>query len=154
MGTTFVIELPVITATDKGQAMKSAATVHDTAVLKGLRALILDDEPDILDLLNEVLAGDGFHVEATSEGHKAIGMIKENDYNVIISDLKMPGMGGKEFYEAVKSIRPEAARRIIFISGDTASKETQEFLARCGNPFLQKPFDIEKLKEVILKIIS
>jgi signal transduction histidine kinase len=154
VGTTFVIDLPVITATDKGQAMKPAATVHDTAVLKGLRALILDDEPVILDLLNEVLAGDGFHVETTSEGHKAIGMIKENDYNVIISDLKMPGMGGKQFYEAVKSIRPEAARRIIFISGDTASKETQEFLARCGNPFLQKPFDIEKLKEVILKIIS
>ena len=63
----------------------------------------------------------------------------------------MPGMDGKEFYRKVKAMNPKAARDIIFLSGDSASKETQNFFKETGNPFLHKPFTIEKFKKIISK---
>lgn len=151
-GTTFAIELPVIEMPDKAQPA-TLTEQQDTLRVSGLRALVLDDEPVILDFLKEVLFDAGFHVEATNNGQRALEMLKEADYNIIISDMKMPGMDGKQFYNEIKSIKPEAARKIIFISGDISSSETQDFIKNTGNPCLLKPFTINQIKEIIAEFI-
>ncbi|MBI5237613.1 MAG: response regulator, partial [Deltaproteobacteria bacterium] len=84
----------------------------------------------------------------------ALKRLEENDYNLIISDIKMPGLDGKEFYREVKKIRPEALKRIIVISGDSVSPETREFLKETGNASLKKPFNINTLNAAVLKLIS
>ena len=136
-GSTFVIELPIIE--DKAKRKTSTKSVAKPKPSeRGLRALILDDEPTVLELLKEVFTVEGFSVDTTTRGDEALKLIENEDYDIIISDIKIPDMDGKEFYHNLKSIKPEAVSNIIFISGDTASKETKDFLKESGNLFLHK----------------
>lgn len=153
-GADFIIELPIIENPDKWPAAEPDASIKYKISGKGRRALILDDEPAILELLKIVLSDDGFHVDTVSHGDEALKLLKDAHYDIIVSDIKIPGMGGKEFYNKLKSIKPAATRNVIFISGDSASKETQEFLKESGNLFLPKPFTIEMLKGMISKVVS
>jgi len=153
-GATFIIDLPVISAPDRGYEAASAPPAPDGVAAGGLSALILDDEPHILDLLKEFLLGAGFHVETTTDGHRAVERLKERGFDIIISDIRMPHMDGKQFYREVRSIRPEVAGRIIFITGDTVSRETQDFLRDTGNYCLKKPFELKGLREVISRLIE
>jgi len=65
----------------------------------------------------------------------------------------MPGLDGKGFYNAVSGVRPEAQRRIVFISGDSLNKETQQFLRETGNLSLNKPFTVDQLNDVISRLL-
>lgn len=72
----------------------------------------------------------------------------------IISDLRMPGMGGEALYESVLAISPALARRIIFSTGDVASEGTREFLQRTGNPYLQKPFELSAMRRIVAQMTA
>lgn len=153
-GTSFLIELPAVTSADKPvMTISENVRVEAQIVPGGLRALLLDDEPLILDFVKEVLLDSGYSVDAVSEGQKALEMLGSSDYDIIISDMKMPGMNGKQFYLEAKKLRPKTAGRIIFISGDTASKKTQDFLRETGNQYIQKPFTVQTLKEAVSKVL-
>ncbi|MBI5492748.1 MAG: response regulator [Deltaproteobacteria bacterium] len=152
-GSTFVVELPVLeeAALEEGKEDKP-----EGSLMKGradLRALILDDEQIILDLLNDALCNFGFLVERAGSGDEALKKLGEKDYDLIISDIRMPGMDGKTFYGEVRRTRPDAQKKIIFISGDSASKETQEFLKGAGNVSLKKPFTVEELNEAVSRLV-
>ena len=153
-GATFIIELPIIKAPEDSSSAAASTPVKSHLSQKGNRALVLDDEKIILSLINVVLADSGFHVDTAATGDAALKRLNEHTYDLIISDFKMPGMNGKEFYHKVKSIKPEAANKIIFISGDSVSDETQAFLKDTGNLFLKKPFTIEELNKIISEHIS
>ncbi|MBI2412590.1 MAG: response regulator [Deltaproteobacteria bacterium] len=156
-GSTFVVELPVIDPPRRAEEGARQVTVRriDSEKLRerGLRALILDDEAIVLDLLYDSLSYSGFLVDKTSSGEDALSKLKETDYDLIISDIKMPGLDGKGFYNAVSGVRPDARKRIVFISGDSLNKETQQFLRETGNLSLNKPFTVDQLNEVISRLI-
>ena len=155
VGTTFVVELPVL---DKAAATaggaQSAVSMKIAGMGNGKRALVLDDEQIVLDLLHDALGGAGFFVDRTSCGREALSMLESGDYDLIISDMKMPGVDGKDFYRGVKAVRPELLQKIIFISGDSLNKETQAFLRKLGNFSLKKPFTVEQLHSVVSKVVS
>ena len=140
-GATFIIELPIIKAPE--DSSPAATSKKSRLSKKGNRALVLDDEELILSLINEVLVDSGFHVDTAVSGDVALRLLSNQTYDLIISDFKMPGMNGKEFYHKVKSMKPDAANKIIFISGDSVSDGTQTFLKDTGNLFLKKPFTLE-----------
>jgi len=60
-------------------------------------------------------------------------------------------MGGRDFYEKLSVRDPELARRVVFVTGDMASQATREFLEKSGRLFLEKPFSLETLYQVIEK---
>ena len=155
VGTTFVVELPVL---DKAAAAaggsQAAVSMKIAGMGNGKRALVLDDEQIVLDLLHDALGGAGFFVDRTSCGREALSMLESGDYDLIISDMKMPGVDGKDFYRGVKAVRPELLKKIIFISGDSLNKETQAFLHKLGNHSLKKPFTVEQLHSVVSKVVS
>jgi len=153
-GATFIIELPIIKAPEDPSSAAASTPVKSQLSKKGNRALVLDDEVIILSLITVVLADSGFHVDTAATGDSALKLLSEHAYDLIISDFKMPGMNGKEFYHKVKSIKPDAANKIIFISGDSVSDGTQAFLKDTGNLFLKKPFTIEELNKIISEHIS
>ena len=64
--------------------------------------------------------------------------------------MKMPGMGGRELYELMQKSNGDLAGKIIFVTGDTLSDQTRDFLDSTGNPTLSKPFQREKLREILL----
>ena len=90
--------------------------------------------------------------EEIRNGNVALRKLETEHYDVIISDLKMPGMGGEELYESVRRISPDMARRIIFSTGDVASDEARSFLERTGNPYLQKPFELATMRKVVAQM--
>jgi CheY-like chemotaxis protein len=69
-------------------------------------------------------------------------------YDLIISDIKMPGMDGRRFYEEVKRRNINLANKIAFITGDT-SRDTRDFINETGNRFLEKPFKVEEFRKLI-----
>ena len=76
--------------------------------------------------------------------------MEKERYDIIISDLKMPGMSGQELYDRVRTLDASLAKRIIFSTGDVVSAETREFLERSGNTYLQKPFELEAMRQAVM----
>ncbi|MBI5886642.1 MAG: response regulator [Deltaproteobacteria bacterium] len=157
-GATFIIELPIIERqedeADEAVGAAQAETDRYAGMGAGRKALVLDDESIVLDLLEATLKGSGFEVESVSNGLEAVDRFKAGSYDVIVSDIKMPGLDGKGFYREVRAIDPAAAGKIIFITGDAINKETQDFLKATGNHSLKKPFNINQLNERILQVLS
>jgi DNA-binding response OmpR family regulator len=90
---------------------------------------------------------------ALTTSEAALGLIGKEKYDVVISDVRMPGIGGQESYQQVKKRDPELAGRIIFITGDTISDATHAFLQNVGNPHVTKPFMIEDLQQAIEDVL-
>lgn len=153
-GATFVIELPVVGAPEKAQAAQSPESPADLPAATGLRALVLDDEPNMLGLLKEALTSSGFHVDATTIGVEALKMLNETSYDLIMSDVKMPGLSGMEFHDRLMAMNPEVLDKVIFMTGDSIGKETQDFIKATGKPFLKKPFTMKGLRAEISRHIA
>ncbi len=119
------------------------------------RILVVDDEDVVADVIETVLTSRGFSVECASNGEEAYRMMDSSEYDLVISDIKMPGSmdGRRLFYEATER-RPEMAERFVFISGDVMEKKTAEFLNDCGRAFLLKPFSLNDLQEVVEKTLE
>jgi signal transduction histidine kinase/ActR/RegA family two-component response regulator len=140
-GTTLIIELPIVT----GVAARVEAERPVAEKVEPGRVLVVDDELFIRELVQDVLAGRGHLVDAVDGGLAALEKIKTGNYDLIISDLKMPELDGQELFARIKAEHPDLARRVIFISGDTVSSETQAFLEAAGQPYVLKPFKVKDL---------
>lgn len=153
IGTTFVVELPVVEEDGFCFNGSCGPARSERVSVQGMRSLVLDDEEIVLDLLADSLAGFGFEVDKCSSAEDALKKISGSRYDLIISDIKMPGLGGKGFYREVEKVSPEALKKIIFISGDSMGAETLEFLEAIGNPSLKKPFTIDELSEAVSRMV-
>jgi DNA-binding NtrC family response regulator len=74
------------------------------------------------------------------------------EFSVVISDLKMPGCSGVELHDHVASVAPELLDRIIFSTGDVASRDAAEFVQRTRCTVMQKPFELRALEAVVNKM--
>ncbi|MCG8441520.1 MAG: ATP-binding protein, partial [Caulobacterales bacterium] len=116
------------------------------------RALIVDDEPDVAELIAQVLAADGFEVETAGSAEAALTLLPGR-FDLIISDLNMPGLGGRAILAKVREAWPSLEPRLGFISGDTMSPGVGEFLRGSGRPYLEKPAvpaDIRRLAAALV----
>jgi DNA-binding response OmpR family regulator len=113
------------------------------------RILIIDDEQLLLDLLTHLLSKIGYEADQALDSREAAGKLKDQKYDVIFLDMKMPLMDGKEFYLKIQERFPDMAQRIVFITGDVANPETISFLRETGNLFMQKPFTIKEVKNLL-----
>ena len=118
------------------------------------RILVVDDEAGVRNLTEKVLTSLGHSVDTISDANSALELIDAGTvYDVILSDIRMPGMNGIELYTLIIKKMPEMKNRIIFITGDVMGIDTKTFLKQNNLPFLAKPFDIELLKEQVNAII-
>jgi CheY-like chemotaxis protein len=151
-GTAFVIELPIISqlpadASFFPQMMPQALEFEN--LVRDKRVLIVDDEKYILDFFTEVFKMFPMRVDTAANGRAAMEKLAGNEYDLIITDFKMPQMSGRDLFHWIKEKRPSLAGRIIFITGDTVSAETRSFFENNCNLYLAKPFKIEEVKEAI-----
>jgi PAS domain S-box-containing protein len=118
--------------------------------------LIIDDEEAIRSSMRRYFERQGWSVEEAADG--ALGLAKllatreQKTYDLIICDLKMPGLTGLEVHHWVSASRPDLLNRLVFASGDTASPETAAFLSSSGCPVLEKPFELRELAAVITRV--
>ena len=116
--------------------------------------LVVDDEPAVAEIISEVLQSGGHRVTVVHDGLAAWAHLENGAVDLVLSDLKMPRMGGRELYEEIRRRRPELAGKIIFTTGDTVGRATREFLRRTGRPYLTKPFQIADLQDVVDRTLA
>jgi PAS domain S-box-containing protein len=118
------------------------------------RMLVVDDEPEIADLLRELLEGAGYDVMTAESGAVALALLDEAVFDLVVSDLHMPDMDGAALWREIKARWPALARRMLFVSGDTLSPSVRQFLddAHCGS--LAKPFTKADLLSRIDALLS
>jgi len=118
------------------------------------RILVVDDEASVLDVAAQALRLDGHEVRTAGSARAALDLVAQGGYDVIVSDLRMPGMSGQEMYERLAADRPDQARRVIFSTGDTLSPQTRDFLERAPNRYLSKPFAIDELRTLVRAVLD
>ncbi len=111
--------------------------------------LVVDDEEAITDMVREVLETEGWTVVAARDGAEALDILADSDFDVLLVDLRMPGMDGRAFYEALQDARPEMVRRVVFATGDTGGEDVARFLEETGKTVLSKPYDLRDLIEAV-----
>ena len=102
--------------------------------------LLLDDEPELLQMLEAYLTAQGYQVTCALNGVEGMKIIMAQDFTVIICDLLMPNLAGDMFYLAVTKVKPAMARRFIFISGHQANPKWESFIRSSQALVLWKPF--------------
>ncbi len=144
-GATFHIELPVQSVAAAPEKPSESAV----EIPAGLKVLIVEDETAVAAVLNRLLTKRGCVVEAVSNAADALELLRDAEFDVIISDVRMPGMSGAALWERMKAEFPAQADRVVFVTGDTASSETGEFLRAVGQPVLAKPFGAGELARAL-----
>ncbi len=151
-GAKFIIELPVTGIIDSIEEKKE---MNDNVEGKdSKKGLLIDDEKPILAYLKRLLSGWGYESELVNNAKDALEIMKKNDYDFILLDVKMPDMNGLELYRQLKKMKPELAGRVIFVTGDVLEKTTSTFLKENDVPSITKPIDVEKLRHNIDKILE
>jgi two-component system NtrC family sensor kinase len=156
-GATFVIELPIITHLQDDTSLAPELmpqALQFEKLVRGKRILVVDDEKYILDFFIEVFHTLPMQVDTASDGRVAMNKMQSRDYDLIVTDFKMPQMSGRDLFNWIKENRPQLASRVIFVTGDTVSMETRSFFEDNNNLYLAKPFKIEEVKEVIQQTLE
>jgi len=111
------------------------------------KILIIDDEKSILDLLSVVFEKEGYSVETSLSATRAVDLIDKQDFDLIISDIKMPKMSGMELLRYVRENRPDIP--IVMITAYGTIKQAVEALKAGAADYVVKPFDVEELKIIV-----
>ena len=119
------------------------------------KILFLEDEPVICRVIARSLAPEGFEVDIANDGLVAKEKIgSEDDYDLLVFDIRTPVISGSQLYEYLEKERPELTSKVIFATGDSLNRSTKEFLDRVNRPFLTKPYSPAQLKSLILQTIN
>ena len=114
---------------------------------KGPRVLLVDDEEKFLDVLSQRLGTRGIDAETSTSGEEALVKIKNKNFDAIVLDVMMPGMGGMETLKRIKKENPEV--QIIMLTGRGTVDKAVEAMKEGAIEFLEKPADINKLLDKI-----
>jgi signal transduction histidine kinase len=144
-GTTFIIELPVAAELLQSRGGPTAQQAISLEAFKGLRVLVVEDEPALAAAVAESLTDAGFVVDRAGDGEEGLTRLTEARYDLLICDLKMPRIDGVQFYRAMAAATPALARRVIFVTGDVAGTDAERFLEETGCRWLSKPFRLGDL---------
>ena len=154
-GATFVVELPIAAETIVEPARELPRIASAAAApLGGARVLVIEDEPTVAQLVVDVLCEEGHHAEAMLDSVEALARLSRERFDLVVCDLKMPRLDGQALHHALVESGNPAQHRMLFITGDTLTARTLEFLERNKLVFLAKPFLVEELTEAVQRMLE
>jgi two-component system NtrC family sensor kinase len=153
-GTTLTVELPLIEPREGELEPPAPAEETAPSSRRALRLLVVDDEVVLIDLLADFLKHAGHQVDHARDGRRALDLATERDYDVILSDLKMPGLDGQGLFERLCAVKPEMKTRFVFSTGDLANPKVQAFFDESGSHYLVKPFKLESVLAVLDQVVG
>ena len=117
----------------------------------GRRILVVDDDPEILDLLVTMIGTEGHAADTAGDGNAALAKIAAREYDLILCDIIMPGLDGAGVYDALQRRWPHLLGRLVFISGyaDALDDRLRTFIAQNSVPIISKPFERAQISEAI-----
>lgn len=150
-GTHFIIKLPVTLV--ELPHPKEVVVPDVIEPVKGKKVLVVDDEPTVRSLARAILSQNGHVVEECDNAMQVLEKLKVETFDILLMDLRMPGMNGMELYGEISTRWPIMAHRVLFITGDTSDLNTQQFLASHSLPFISKPFDRKTLESTVNRLL-
>jgi two-component system NtrC family sensor kinase len=149
-GASFILTLPRATET-----AVTSRDVEDEFPGPSLASiLIVDDEPEIVNSLREVVAPLSGQVDTAATGTEALRLIRSCRYDVIVSDLRMPDLDGPGLHAALAERGDGHQNRIVFMTGDVLDRRISRFLDETGLPVLEKPFAPSEARRVVAKALA
>lgn len=117
--------------------------------------LLIEDEPSVAAYVRTALERNGYTVQRAETGVAALEMLKTGRFLGVITDMRTPGdIDGADVYDWLAHHQPALSKRLVFITGDTVNEETARALERTGAPFIEKPFRVTQLLDVVRQIIG
>jgi two-component system NtrC family sensor kinase len=154
VGTTVFVELPLLTEEGDTHERPEIDAEEEELTNDGqCRVLIVDDEEPVSNLLARLLSDLGHTSVVVHSGSAALSLLSQEVFDLILTDVKMPGMNGFELHQAIVRAHPDMAARVVFVTGDTMSAATQARIAQTSNPFIAKPFVIGQLETLIHQLL-
>ncbi len=158
-GARFVMRLPVSKSSilpstpPEGQPAQPLRRRPSLTPVPGVPTLlVIDDEAPIRRALRRYFERRGWVVDEAEDGRDALALLGNPDaasrFDVVLCDLKMPGVSGPELYEKLRKAAPEVLPRIIFVTGDVTGDGAASFLGQVTGPVLEKPFELATVGQV------
>ncbi|HYE24994.1 MAG TPA: response regulator [Clostridia bacterium] len=117
--------------------------------------LLIEDEPSVAAYVRAALERNGYAVQRAETGVAALEMLKAGSFLGVITDMRTPGdIDGADVYDWLAQHQPALSKKLVFITGDTVNEETARALERTGAPFIEKPFRVTQLLDVVRQIIG
>jgi two-component system, cell cycle sensor histidine kinase and response regulator CckA len=118
-----------------------------------IRILLVDDDDYVRDVMAMVLEGLGYAVTVSADGFEGLWWLETQPYDLVISDLQMPGLDGPALYKEILARWPTGGPHVLFTSGsaETSSAEPTELP---NVPLLYKPFSVDDLTQAIGRILA
>lgn len=151
-GASFQIVLPR-DPRDEGRAVVEAPAAA-APVAGNVSVLVVDDETALRNALLRFLGRRGIQGQGVADGAEALRALRLRPFDVIISDVRMPGMSGREFLECLRRDHPTLLPRLVFSTGDTFAPDTAALIKESGVPTVTKPFDFADLEAVIRRVAA
>jgi len=152
-GASFYIELPVSGAKIPALPVPHAPARQAEPVTNA-SVLVVEDEAALATAVTDALGDAGYLTTHAADGEHALEIVTEKSFDAVICDLKMPRMDGKTFYRMLASSKPELAKRVIFVTGDVAGTEAEDFLEESGCLWLAKPFRLGDLLRAVRELLG
>lgn len=119
------------------------------------KALVVDDDEELVELIKDALESDGrFEIRVANNGFSAGMMVKEYRPDIIVLDIMLPDINGKDVCNLVRSDSTLDDTKIICISGMVEQDKVQDLRTAGANDFLQKPFEVETLVERMCRLLD
>ncbi|MBT0653008.1 sigma-54-dependent transcriptional regulator [Geomobilimonas luticola] len=111
------------------------------------RILVVDDELSMREFLTILLEREGYLADAAENAETAMAMLETNNYDVVISDVNMPGLDGLQLLERIKSDAPDTA--VLLVTAFSTAEQAVEAMKRGAYDYIAKPFKVEEIKVLV-----
>jgi two-component system NtrC family sensor kinase len=147
-GAAFTIALPV------GAVQSTVTAKAASPEVRGdeRRILIVDDEVEIRETLAEILTAARHRVDTVASGREALERMAATSYDVVLTDIRMPDLDGRALYHEIERRWPGQGARVVFVTGDTLTTASRDFVAECGRPVIEKPFLPSEVRRVVAEL--
>jgi two-component system nitrogen regulation response regulator NtrX len=115
------------------------------------KILVIDDEPGIRDLLDTLLTRKGYHVVLADSGQKGLEIVRREQFDVLVLDLKMPGMDGLTVLQQVRSFKPE--QLVIVLTGARTPESEQQVRDLGVTEFVENAFSLHLLEDALKRLL-
>jgi CheY-like chemotaxis protein len=118
-----------------------------------LTILLIDDEPGFVSALARFLRHDGSTVDTAANGYTALTHLQAQHYDVVLCDVRMPGLDGAAFYALLCQQHAYLRQRVLFLTGDTLGAASTAFLEQSGQPWLYKPCEAAAIRHAMQQML-
>ena len=124
----------------------------EKGILKMVRILIIEDDEEMRALLRDSLVEEGFEFDSVGDGSEAIRKLVKEPFDLVITDIRMPGLTGLDILPGIKKLQPETC--VIVITAFGSEEVRRKCFDRGATAYLEKPINMSRLKTLIQEMVS